>query len=61
MEKYKATANTNEFGLTKGTKYILENPKTGSVYVYSGKGKYLTYCRKDCFDDWKLVDIKLRK
>ena len=40
MEKYKATANTNEFGLIKGAKYILENPKTGSVYVYSSKGKY---------------------
>ena len=56
MEKYKATANTNKLGLTRGTKYILENPKTGSVYVYSLTGKYLTYCRKDSFDNWKSVN-----
>jgi hypothetical protein len=42
MDKYKVVANTNEFGLTKGTKYIVENPRTRSVYVYSTKGKYLT-------------------
>lgn len=51
MEKYKARANTNEFGLIRGNKYILENPKTGSVYVYDTKGRYLTYCRKDSFDE----------
>ena len=56
MDKYEATANTNEFGLTRGTKYILENPKTGSVYVYSLTGEYLTYCRKDSFDNWKSVN-----
>lgn len=51
-------ANANEFGLSKGTEYIIENPKTGSVYVYSTKGKkYLTYCRKDIFDNWKLINL----
>jgi hypothetical protein len=39
MDKYRAVANTNEFGLIKGTKYIIENPMTGSVYVYSLTGK----------------------
>ncbi|EXG87900.1 hypothetical protein K413DRAFT_4802 [Clostridium sp. ASBs410] len=56
MDKYRAVANTNEFGLIKGTKYIIENPMTGSVYVYSLTGKYLTCCRKDSFDSWKSVN-----
>jgi hypothetical protein len=56
MNKYTAIANTNEFGLTRGSKYMLENPKTGSVYVHNSKGEYLTYCRKDSFDNWKLIN-----
>jgi hypothetical protein len=55
-EWYYAVANTNEFGLTKGKKYVIESISIGSVYVYEINGDYLTYCRKDSFDNWKLIE-----
>lgn len=49
-DKYYAMANTNEFGLKKGKKYVIENPKTGSVYAHDTDGTFIAYCRKDSFD-----------
>jgi hypothetical protein len=55
MNKYHAIANTNEFGLTKGKQYIVETGGIGTVYVYDVQGNYITYCRMDSFDNYKLI------
>lgn len=53
--KYYAISNTNEFGLTIGKEYIVETIHIGSVYVYGINGDYLLYCRKDSFDNYRLI------
>jgi predicted ATP-grasp superfamily ATP-dependent carboligase len=57
-KKYYAVANTSEYGLTKGKEYIIETSGIGSVYVYGINGDYLTHCRKDSFDNWKLIKVE---
>jgi len=55
-QKYYAIASTNEFGLSRGKEYIVESVSIGSVYVYGINGDYLTYCRKDSFDNWRKIE-----
>lgn len=50
MDRKYGIANTNEFGLKEGQKYIIESTHTGSANVYNLKGDYLTYCRLDSFN-----------
>lgn len=54
--KYYAIANTDEFGLTIGKKYIIESQSIGTVFVYGINGDYLTHCRKDSFKNWELIE-----
>ncbi len=52
VDKYKAVSNTNENGLSKGERYIIESSHTGNVDVYTMDGTYLLWHRKDNFDNW---------
>lgn len=52
MFKYMAIANTNEKGLVKGEKYIVESNNNGTVNVYTININYLMVCRVDSFDNW---------
>jgi len=55
-DKYKVVANTNEGGLTKGDKYIVENQHNGRVDVYTILGHYLMSHRTDNFINWERIE-----
>lgn len=56
IDKYTAVANTNENGLVKGKKYIIESKHTGTVDVYDTNGNYLLWHRADNFDNWVVIN-----
>jgi len=53
--KYYAVANTNEKGLKKNSKYIVESVSLGIVDVYDLQENYITSTRLDNFDDYQPI------